>query len=400
MRISTGVRRRLTLLLLAIIVLAVGAAVAIIILVGGHVDEALGLLVPSLAFAVVGSLIVLRRPENRMGWIFVAVGWFMSSGTLADEIANQWIRPDAPPSFPALLAVWYSEWFWLPFLFLALGLGILLFPNGRALSPRWAVFARGVVAVGILLAVLAALDPLLGSSAGHEVANPIGISPLGDPDDEPLTFLLLVSILATAVGSMTSIVLRFRRSTGDERQQLKWFTYTALFQVTGFILLGVFEYLDSIPLLAALVFSSLPVGAGIAILRYRLYDIDVVINRTLVYAVLTAVLVGAYALGVLVFRTLLDPVTRDNDLAIAASTLAVAALFGPARRRIQAFIDFRFYRSRYDARHILDDFSARLRDEVDLEALSDDVLRTLGATVKPRHVSLWLPAEMATRNRS
>ena len=197
---------------------------------------------------------------------------------------------------------------------------------------------------------------------------------------------------------VSSLVLRWVRAREDERAQLKWFALTAgggtiLVLIGPLVLAGpaaerFFEMLI-LPFFAV----GVPASIAVAVLKYRLYDIDVIINRALVYAILTAVLVAAYAGGVLFFRTILDPITGDNDIAIAASTLAVAALFGPARRRIQSFIDRRFYRSRYDAQQTLEGFAQRLRDEVDLDTLSSEILSVVSDTVRPRHASVWLARE-------
>jgi hypothetical protein len=194
-------------------------------------------------------------------------------------------------------------------------------------------------------------------------------------------------------GALLQLVVRFVRGAPEVRRQLSWFFYAVVAA-----LLVLFIPWPGVNLLPGwFLWSLAPLGVwaavAMAILRYRLYDIDLIINRTLVYAALTAVLVAAYAGGVLLFRTILDPVTGDNDVAIAASTLAVAALFGPARRKIQRFIDHRFYRSRYDAQQTLETFAARLRDEVDLESLTSDLAAVVHRTVQPRHVSVWLPAQ-------
>ncbi|HVM34387.1 MAG TPA: hypothetical protein VM784_03490 [Actinomycetota bacterium] len=382
------------LLLGAVCVIVTG----IIIGRGGAVEslEAMTLLLPAFFFCLVGALIVYRRPDNRMGWIFAAIGLFSSTGSLADEYASLATEAGSTGEMPVVLASWYSEWFWIPFIFLTFCFSVLLFPSGSPPSPRWRPFIAIVGFIMLAFVVLAMLDPIVTSAQGRGVANPIGVSGLPDVDDEPFIFILGMSLLVSAVAALSSLIVRFRRSRGEEREQLKWFTYSAAVMVASFILVGlVFDALLHlrIPLLETLTMAILPIGAGIAILKYRLYDIDVIINRTLVYGMLSAVLVGAYGGGVLLFRTILDPITGDNDIAIAASTLAVAGLFGPARRRIQGFIDRRFYRSRYDARLTLELFSTRLRDEVDLDALESELLHVVADTVQPRHASVWLARE-------
>jgi len=375
-------------LLAAVLAAVVAAVVAVSALPGGDAVWA-GLLLPGFSFAVVGAMIVLVRPENRMGWIFVAIGALLATGTVADEIASAAPR-DQDPKALIVFATWYSEWFWIPWVFLSLVFAILLFPTGRPLSVRWRRFGWVIASAALFLTVAAALDPVIAASNGPDLENPIGISPLGDPDETALGGVFLLAMWGGALGALTSLVLRFRRSRGEEREQLKWFTFFAAIEVVGFILIGTIQALDDVWIFSTIVLSALPIGAGIAILKYRLYDIDVVINRTLVYAGLTAVLVATYAAGVLFFRAILDPVTGDNDLAIAASTLAVAGIFGPARRRIQSFIDRRFYRSRYDAQRTLEAFAARLKDEVGLDNIAHELVDVLARTVQPSHACLWM----------
>jgi hypothetical protein len=207
--------------------------------------------------------------------------------------------------------------------------------------------------------------------------------------DSATTFSALPAFVACAVG----LAVRFRGARGVERQQLKWFTYAAALVAVGFagsLVVPGGLLADLLFLVGLLALASLPLAASIAILRYRLYDIDDIINRTLVYGALTAALALAYVGCVLVLQRALDSVTTDSDLAVAGSTIAVAALFGPLRARIQGFIDRRFYRSKYDATQTLESFSARLRDEVDLQTLTQDLVEVVDRTMEPRHVSLWL----------
>jgi hypothetical protein len=212
-------------------------------------------------------------------------------------------------------------------------------------------------------------------------------------------WVLTASVLSVLFSAL-SLVLRFRRSDGVERQQLKWFAFAVLVALGGLLLSSVTEALrprlpsafDSLGwtiFILSCVFG-IPLATGIAILRYRLYDIDVVINRTLVYGSLTAVLAGTYVVSILLMRIVVRPFTGESDLAVAVSTLAMAAVFRPARARIQEVVDRRFYRHRYDAVHTLDQFSTRLRHELDLDAVGTDLLTTAARTMQPAHVSLWL----------
>jgi hypothetical protein len=268
----------------------------------------------------------------------------------------------------------------------------LLFPTGRLLSPRWRPVAWLAGATTAALMVLGALGPELDLARDHAIANPIGIAWVENSKetvDPTISVLLAVSGLAAA----GSLVLRFRRSRGEERQQLKWFTYAVA-------LLPLFTLADLLPgsggsLVFAVPLVLLPVAVGIAILRYRLYDIDRLINRTLVYGLLTALLAGVYAGTVLVLGQVFGGVGKDPpSWAVAGATLAVAALFQPARRRIQAVVDRRFNRRKFDAARTVEGFSVRMRDEVDLDALSAELLAVVDQTIQPTRASLWLrPAD-------
>ena len=289
-------------------------------------------------------------------------------------------------------------WSWTPYV----GLGItaafllLLFPDGRLPSRRWRPVAW--LAAGSLVALFLGSfspGPLGGFDDITSIENPFGIDRAGGFFDslEGSTgwTLLVVSILASA----SSFVLRLHRARGDERQQLKWFAYAATLLAAGFITLSATDgesWIGAAPLVAGLV--ALPLAIGIAILRYRLYEIDVIIRRTLVYGAVTAGLAGLYFGIVLALQQVFSSFAGGSDLAVAVSTLAVAALFGPARRRVQHAVDRRFYRRRYDAQRTLETFSARLRDEVDLDALGTELRTVVRDTMQPSDVSLWLrPAQ-------
>jgi hypothetical protein len=352
------------------------------------------------AFMIVGALIVARRPENSIGWVFSAIGVLAATGNAASEYA-EYAYVTRPGSLPgALAAAWLANWYWLPLISLTLLFTVLLFPDGRPLSPRW----RPVVWVGAIstaaVTVLATLNPTLRlQEEDFSVANPIGVPAVGNVEEGAVGGALLALLLLLIVAAFLSLVLRFRRSRGDERQQLKWFTYAGALVVL--LVLG--DELLPLPdiglgdFLFGVVVALIPISAGIAILRYRLYDIDLVINRTLVYGALTALLGLVYVGSVVVLGGLLRPVAGSNDLAVAGSTLAVAALFAPARRRIQAFVDRRFYRSRYDAARTVEAFSSRLRDEVDLETLRADLTGVVRETLQPTSVSVWLREARAGR---
>jgi hypothetical protein len=344
------------------------------------------------AFMVVGAVIVAHRPSNAIGWLFSAIGLLTATGTLAVDYA-EYAYVTRPGSLPgAIVAIWYS-WWWLPMFALILVFTPLLFPTGRLLSARWRPVAVAAAVATVLIAVGGALEPTLKlQNEDYTVDNPIGLRVV--PDEEAgLVGGVLFGVLAfCAVAVLVSLVLRFRRSRGVERQQLKWFTYAAALAI-------LFEVVPTPQLegevhdvLFGLTFAFIPVAAGTAILRYRLYDIDRLIHRTLVYGLLTALLGLAYAGVVLGLGQLFEnDVTRyPPSWLVAGATLAVAALFQPARRRIQAVVDRRFNRRRYNAAKTVEAFGLRLRDEVDLDALAAELLTVVDQTMQPTRTSLWL----------
>ena len=351
----------------------------------------LALTVAFTAFMVVGAVIVAHRPGNALGWIFSAIGLLSSAGVLAMEYA-EYAYLTRPGSLPgAALAAWFS-WWWLPILGLIFVFTPLLFPTGRLPSPHWRpVAVTGALAI-TAVAVLGAVQPTL-KLQNEEVylPNPVGLASAPDPEDGALGAVLLGVLVACMVASVVSVVLRFRRSSGVERQQLKWFTYAAALMLVANVVTFTFlpEGVAS-DVLFGLSIAFVPIAAGVAILRHRLYDIDRLINRTLVYATLTAVLGTVYAGAVLVLGLFGGVGGELPSWAVAGATLAVAALFQPARRRIQAGVDRRFNRRRYDAARTVEAFSARLRDQIELDTLSAELLAGVEQTLEPTTVSLWL----------
>ena len=350
-------------------------------------------------FAAVGALLVAKRPDNPIGWIMGAnaliVGIFPASESYAAYVMSTRGRPDALAVFGA----WANSWYWYLLIALTFVYLPLLFPDGRLPSRRWLPVAvvPGIGVAGI--AVLGALaETLRGQTFDYRIDNPLGIEGLGYVEDLRAFAVLGVGALVIGtVGAAVSVVVRFRRSRGTERQQLKWFLYAAAPLVA-------FPAIESLPrivsgLLTGWVLVGLPVAIGVAVLRYGLYEIDLFINRTLVYGSLTVLLVAFYFAGVTTAQALFRALTGQDQqpqLAVVASTLAIAALFNPLRRRIQSFIDKRFYRKKYDAAKTLEAFSAKLRDETDLETLGAELVGVVRETMHPAHVSLWLRTETAS----
>jgi hypothetical protein len=344
-----------------------------------------------LGFAFVGALVASRHPDNPIGWIFCAGAVAFSLSGVGESYAVYTLFANPGGLFGGgETMAWFSVWVWALGGVPLLTLFPLLFPNGKLLSPRWRFVAGLSLAAIVFLTVGTAFAPGPLEDLS-EVDNPYGLG--GTAGDvlngfQGLGWLLLILCL---IASATSLVRRFRRATGVERLQLKWVAAASVVLVASFLSWEVWEGMAPLGILAMVV------AAGIAILRYRLYDIDVVINRTLVYGALTATLAAAYLGSVLLLQLVLRPLTESSNLAIAGSTLAVAALFRPARARIQEVVDRRFYRRKYDAQQTLEAFSARLRDQVDLRALHSELSAVVTETLQPAHVSLWLRAPEARR---
>jgi hypothetical protein len=349
----------------------------------------LGLAFAFLCFATVGAFIASRRHANAVGWICCAIGLTVSLAVAPIEYGHYALAH--PGSLPAAAMVaWPAMWAWYPTLGLMATFLLLLFPTGQLPSRRWrpVAWAAGVTITGMtLVAAVAPVPPDDGLPT-----NPFGIQRLARAWElTELIGALLVGALAVA--SAASLVVRFRHARGEERQQLKWFT----FGTSGLVVLLAVQaaaptLAARVPnLVAAAALGAIPLAIGIAILRHRLYDIDRIINRTLVYGLLTAVLGGGYAGAVLVLGQLFGGVTSDPpSWVVAGATLAVAAVFQPARHRIQEAVDRRFNRRRYDAAKTIEAYSVRLRDQLDLDTLSTELLAVVDQTMEPTRVSLWL----------
>jgi hypothetical protein len=352
-----------------------------------------------LMFPTVGAFVVSRRPENPIGWIFCAVGLLASVGVFAESYAEYALHASSAPLFGVQYAAWLSSWTG-PGLLLAAAFLFLLFPDGRLPSRRWRLVAW-MAAIGSSLTALGVAFEPGPLEANRSIDNPVGIGGTLGGVVEVLGVVGAIVLNVSVLLSGISLILRLHRARGVERQQLKWFVYAAAMMGGGLVasFLISSDLVNSIAwTLGILGFMVLPVATGIAILRYRLYDIDRIINRTLVYGPLTAMLALVYFGGVVGLQAVLRSLTgQESTLAIVASTLAIAALFSPLRRLVQGFVDRRFYRRKYDAAKTLEAFNARLREETDLEALSADLVGVARSTVQPEHASLWLRSERASK---
>ena len=394
--------RRLAWTLLAVAVaLTVPAAVLAVLCIGLPTYDTsevlvlnLGVGFGQLAFPLVGALIVARDRHNSIGWLFCAVGVPFALAGLAHSWGTYALFGDRGALPAGDVAAWLASWLFAPPLFAVPSLLFLLFPDGRPPSRRWRPVAWLTGAGVLAIAIGSALTPgPLEEPPFRRVESPVGIESAKTALEAVATAGFITLFFTILLGA-AALVVRFRRSRGDERLQLKWFaTAGALFAATCVLYIAPFSPLPSDTFGQALIllaFIGIPVAAGVAILKYRLYDIDVVINRTLVYGALTATLAGAYIGSVLLLQLVLSPLTEESDIAIAGSTLAVAALFGPARRAIQQAVDRRFYRHRYDATLTLERFGTRVRDQVELDALAGELRGVVAETMQPQHVSLWV----------
>ena len=344
-----------------------------------------------LAFSTAGALVASRRRQNPIGWLFCSGALVWILGELSLEY-GVYALVTGPGAFPAgAWAAWFGTWARGIGWFLIVTFLLLLFPDGRLPSPRWRPVLWGFVGYIAFFTLVIWLSPVSEDFRLEFVRNPLGLE---IEIMNLLVELLYLTIPLLVVVGGTAVIVRFRRSKGDERQQLKWFAYAVAVMIVVFVFWFSLQLAGLVPL-SALAFTvpllGLPVATGVAILKYRLYDIDVVINRTLVYGTLTATLAATYFGGVVLLQGAFRALTgQETQLAVVASTLLIAALFGPLRRRVQAFIDRRFYRRKYDAARTLQDFSAKLREETDLESLSGELLSVVRRTVQPAYASLWL----------
>jgi hypothetical protein len=359
-----------------------------------------------LAYPTVGAIVVSRRPNNLVGWIFCVMGLVFGTGVFADTYAYYTLAA-GPDSLPGgVYMAWFSgEWLVLPGLFLGSALLVLLFPNGRLLSSSWRTVVWLAVGGSAMTALAFATAP--GRISPYRISNPFGIEGTLRTILDVLGRLGAATVLVCCVLAVISVFVRLQSAQGKERQQIKWFAYAAAVLLSAFFLglplaavIGAIGagWAGLIPIVIGVL--AIPTAVGVAMLRYRLYDIDVIINRTLVYGSLTAMLALVYFGGVAATQAVFTGLSGQEEqpqLAIVVSTLVIAALFTPLRRRIQSFIDRRFYRRKYDARKTLEVFSTQLRNETDLDALSDDLVGVVRETMQPAHVSLWLRRDTVSK---
>jgi hypothetical protein len=361
--------------------------------------------VTAVSGSTVGAVLASQRPHNPIGWIF-CIGGGLGAGIehFGAQYATYALLAE-PGSLPGgAAAAWLTSWMWT----FSVGLFVflcLLFPYGRLPSSRWRWFAWLSGIVILTGAVLIAFQPGQIEGLGS-ISNPLGLKGANIVPGTDNDFLVQALLGGLGLVATASLFVRLRRARGVEHLQLQWFTYATMVLASGVALAYTVYEIVGIPLIFwggfVLVIAGLicvPIAVGVAVMHYRLYNIDVVINRTLVYGSLTAFLAAGYfgsilllqGIGGLVFQVPFRALTgQESQLANVAATLAMAALFNPLRRRIQSFIDRSFYRRKYDAAKTLEAFAAKLRDETDLDALSDDLTSVVKETMQPAHVSLWL----------
>ena len=347
-------------------------------------------------FGSVGAVVARRRPENSIGWLFCAIGLLFAIEGIVVEytVAGALAVPGRLPFVNEL--GWTLTWIWAFPAGLALIYLPLLFPNGHLLSGRWRPVAwLGALSLGAS-AVIVSIAPGRINQATY-LENPLGSATMTTSDFITLIAPAFIGFALAILLALASMIRRFAISTGEARLQIKWFAFAVAIAGTldvlyyaAFLVATPPAIVKLLEILVVLGLLSLPVAAGLAILRYRLYDIDRIISRTIAYAVVSGILVTTFVGAILAFQAILSSVTRSNTLAVAASTLVVAALFQPLRRRVQLLVDRRFHRARYDADRTTSAFSERLRDQVDLAAVRTDLMTAVSSSLGPRSSALWL----------
>jgi hypothetical protein len=365
--------------------LAVTLAVVRPLTVAVLAEGAARALVYPLGYATVGLVLTLRRPGNPIGWLYAAAGLMWSLAIPGEPWVAQLVAEGHPLPLAAQAAAVYGEFNWAAATVLGVTLPALLVPDGRLRSRRWRPVAAAAVAGGALALVGSSLAP--ARLEDLQIANPFGLAGPAGAIAAAVAGAGTLLWMATLVAALLCVVLRFRAARGVERQQLRWVAAGAAAAVAG-LMGGAVAPQDTA--LASVLYASVlcvPVAVAVAVLRYRLWDLDRLVSRTVTYAVVTALLVLPYLAIVAAIPRLAE---GSGSLAVAAATLAAAALFQPLRRRVQDLVDRRFNRRRYDAARTLDAFAARLRDQVDLDALEGELLGVVDQTMQPARSTLWL----------
>jgi len=387
---------------------AIIVAIRILSILNGETKNyELSLVISSLVVVVAGTLIISRQPSNTIGWLLVtgSICMFLAEFVLQWARYSLITRPGALP-FGAI-AAWLSLWLWTPVIFCFFILLPLLFPTGRPLSAGWRKVIHFAWFEFILTVIMFGLYP--GPMEGLEpISNPIELN-LPVSIFETLDLISTISLLALIGLALISVVARYRISQGDERAQMKWFLFAFATLFVNAARGIIAEDLGLIPALPegldnalfTMNIALIVVAIGIAILKYRLYEIDVIIRKTLVYGLLTISLAVVYFGSIALIQGIIQPFSgRDSPIGIVISTLTIAVLFSPLRQRIQVAIDRRFYRSKYDKEKILSAFNAGLREQIDLEQTTDQMVRLIQETMMPRHISVWIkPPSRSINNK-
>ncbi len=346
-----------------------------------------------IVFAILGALILSRQPRNVIGWLLMIPAFAFALP--AETYVNSFTSAPSTPSLALYLALWASTWGWLLLIFPILFIPVL-FPTGEPHSPRWRWLIVAGLGMCALFIFLATFSPVFeANTSSWSLANPVGFI----PDIWIESFMLPwgIALISLAVLCVASLFVRYRHASALEKEQIKWLLYTcALFTVVyipGFWMADSGTFLNDVwNIFFNLAILAIPLAIAIAVLRYRLWDIDVIIRRTLVYAALSLSLALVYFGGVVLLQGLTQVITGQNEspVAVVISTLVIAAMFTPLRRRIQDDIDRRFYRQKYNARRTAEEFASWARDEVQLDVLTGHLLDSVEKTLQPEHVSLWL----------
>jgi len=374
----------------ASVALAAGAIVCLALSWDAQLPDSWGFrgysIIHAIGFTAVGGIVALRRPANPIGWLLLGAGFVSALGAFGLEYGVYAIvgRPTSLPG--GVFGAWLGSWTWVLFIAGILPLLLLLFPDGRLLSSRWRSVGWLASLALVTTAAFMALNP--GPLQLAQYANN-PFTPLPPSLVAPLAAIGVALMFPVMGAACWSLVVRFRRSIGIEREQIKWLAFSAVpLAVAGLASAVLPDKLGQV--LFVFLLLSVPLAIGIAVTRYRLYDIDVLIRRTLIYAALSAALLATYVGGVALLQSILSPLISGSGVAVAISTLAVVALFQPLRTRIRSAVDRRFYRAKYDAEQTLDTFAGRLRDEVELDSVRAELLAAVREALQPSHASLWL----------